>query len=105
MVDTYKQIARKSREAVGRAPKFDVKYFTLKEVQVAIENNKYFSHACVELGLMKKGSKSPFNALRNLHKLINHFQLKRVKLGSNLVKTKLTKCPHCEKKFKINLVE
>lgn len=101
MRTTYRQAAEKAREITGRAPKFNVNYFTRREVKRAIENNKYFSHACVELGLMKKGSKSPFNSIRNLQTLINHYNLKHIKLGSKVKDEKEVKCPHCNRNFKI----
>ena len=103
MKKTYRELAEKNREAGGRAPKFNVKYFTRKEVKNALITNKYFTHACVELGLMEKGSKSPFNAIRNLHSLIAHFRLTSRLLGKEFRKGTEITCPHCEKKFKINL--
>jgi len=99
MVKTYKQLAAKRRGETGRAPRFNVSYFTRKEVKDAIQNNKYYTHVCMDLGLLQKGSKSPFNAIRNLNKLIDHYKLKHIQLGSN-VKTGIEiKCQKCGEKF------
>lgn len=100
---TYKELANKNREVGGRAPKFETKYFSKKEVREALENNRHFTHICVDLGLMRKGSKSPFNALRNLHRLLSHFGLSTKSLGSNLLDEKReVECPYCKGKVKIN---
>jgi len=103
MKKTYREMATESREESGRAPKLKMEHFTKEEVRSALENNKRFSSACIELGLMRKGSKSPFNAIRNLHKVLDHFGLRTSMLGKNLKDGKRITCPHCEKKFKINL--
>ena len=102
MRKTYKQIAEISRKSGGRAPRFDVVYFTRREVREALENNRYFSHACIELGLLDKGSKSQFNGLKNMHKLITHFNLGTSQLGKRLKENSMMECPHCGKKFEFN---
>lgn len=103
MRKTYSEIAENKRKSGGRAPRFRVEYFTRREVREALESNKYFSHACIELGLLNKGSKSQFNGLKNMHKLISHFGLSTSMLGKLLKENSMLKCPHCGEKFEKSL--
>ena len=103
MRKTYSEIAENRRKSGGRAPRFNVGYFTRREVREALENNKYFSHACIELGLLDKDSKSQFNGLKNMHKLISHFRLSTSLLGKHLKEDSMIECPHCGKKFEKSL--
>jgi hypothetical protein len=100
---TYKTIAEARRKEGKRAPKFKIDFFSRKEVEDALKGNKFFSHACIELGLINRNSKSQFNGLRNMHTLISHYGLSTNMLGANLKEVAMMKCPYCGKKFKKNL--
>jgi hypothetical protein len=95
----YKDKASESRSRGGRAPRFDVKHFTKSEVEKAFTENRTFTSACIDLGLLPKNSKSPFRAIRNMHKLLNHFNIPSHKLGGKQRGKKIITCPHCEEIF------